>query len=89
MRPIAPLAELWSGITGSEPRLTRDSMVALRTGNPVVRHDKARAELGHAPRPLRTTVEDTLRWFRDGDRPRPRRRVDARGADDRPASIVC
>jgi dihydroflavonol-4-reductase len=67
MRPIAPLAELWSGITGSEPRFTRDAMVALRTGNPVVRHEKASAELGHAPRPLRTTIEDTLRWFRDGD----------------------
>ena len=49
--------------------LTRDSLVALRTGNTVVRHDKASAELGFAPRPLRTTVEDTLRWFRDGGRP--------------------
>jgi nucleoside-diphosphate-sugar epimerase len=44
-------------------------MVALRTGNPVVRNDRARAELGFAPRPLRNTVEDTLRWFSDGGRP--------------------
>ncbi len=69
VRPLAPLSELWSEVTGAVPRFTRDSMVALRTGNPAVRHDKASAELGHAPRPLRTTVEDTLRWFRDSGRP--------------------
>jgi len=64
-RPIAPLAEIWSGLRRSEPRLTRDSMVALRTCNPAIRHDKASAELSFAPRPLRTTVADTLRWFSD------------------------
>jgi dihydroflavonol-4-reductase len=69
VRPIAPLAELWSEISGGEPRFTRDSMVALRTGHPRIRNEKARAELGFAPRPLRVTVEDTLRWFRDGGRP--------------------
>ncbi len=62
---VAPLAELWSGVTRAEPLLTRDSLVALRTGHPLIRHDKASAELGFAPRPLRTTVEDTLRWFSD------------------------
>jgi dihydroflavonol-4-reductase len=67
-RPIAPLAEVWSRLIGSEPFVTRDSLVALRTGHPVIRHDKAGTELGFAPRPLRTTVEDTLRWFRDGGR---------------------
>ena len=72
-RPMAPLAELLSRITGAEPRLTRDSMVALRTGNPQVRNDKARAELGFSPRPLRVTVEDTLRWFREGGRPQASR----------------
>jgi dihydroflavonol-4-reductase len=69
VRPIAPLAELWSHLGGSEPRLTRDSMVALRTGNPAIRNDKARAALGLAPRPLRATVADTLRWFSDGGSP--------------------
>jgi dihydroflavonol-4-reductase len=68
MRPIAPLAEMWGGIRGTPPLLTRDSMVALRTGHPSIRNDKARAELGFAPRPLRDTIEDTLRWFSDGGR---------------------
>jgi dihydroflavonol-4-reductase len=63
LRGFAPLAELWSGISGSAPRLTRDSLTALRTGHPLIRHDKASAELGFTPRPLRTTIEDTLRWF--------------------------
>jgi nucleoside-diphosphate-sugar epimerase len=42
-----------------------------------IRHDKAVRELGHAPRPLRETVADTLRWFeergaaRRGCMPRP------------------
>jgi dihydroflavonol-4-reductase len=69
VRPFAPLAELWSGLVGGEPLVTRDSLTALRTGHPQVRHDKAGAELGFAPRPLRATIEDTLRWFRDGGRP--------------------
>ncbi len=67
LRGAAPLAELWSRVSRAEPLLTRDALVALRTGHPSIRHDKARAELGFAPRPLRTTIEDALRWLSEND----------------------
>ncbi len=78
VQPLAPVAELLGRLSGREPGLTRDSMLALRTGNPVVRHDKARAELGYAPRPLRTTVADTLRWFREAGRIERADRIEGR-----------
>jgi dihydroflavonol-4-reductase len=62
-RPLAPCAELWSHLTGTEPRFTRDSLAALRTCNPAISHAKASEELDFAPRPLRATVADTLAWF--------------------------
>jgi nucleoside-diphosphate-sugar epimerase len=31
--------------------------------DPIVECDKARKELGHAPRPIEDTVRDTVRWF--------------------------
>jgi dihydroflavonol-4-reductase len=64
-RPFAPVSETWSRMSGSEPRFTRDSLTALRTCNPAISHRKATADLGFAPRSLRDTVTDTLRWFAD------------------------
>ncbi len=69
VRPIAPFAEAWSGLRGRQPLFTGDSMVALRTGNRCIRSDKARRELGFAPRPLRETIADTLAWFRGAQSP--------------------
>ncbi|MBP1611353.1 MAG: hypothetical protein H6Q01_16 [Acidobacteria bacterium] len=62
-RPIAPVAAAWARLTGSEPRFTPDSLLALRTGHPRIDHGKAAAELGYRPRPLRETVRDALSWF--------------------------
>ena len=62
-RLAAPAATTWSALAGGEPRFTRDSLAALRTGHPAISHARAAAELGFDPRPLRETVTDTLAWF--------------------------
>lgn len=59
---VAPVLELTAKILGGRPLFTRDMLHALRC-NPDIRSDKAKAELGHAPRPFRDTVADTLAWF--------------------------
>lgn len=62
-RTGAPFVETWSKVTGGRPMYTSESLEILRTCNPVIRHDKATAELGYNPRPLRQTIEDTFTWF--------------------------
>lgn len=64
-RAVAPLFTAFARLTGHEPLFTRDSLAAIRTGHPDVRGAKAASELGHAPRPLRETISDTLRWFEE------------------------
>ncbi len=54
-----PLARL---LERGEPTFTLESLGALRHGEPVD-HGKATRVLGHAPRPLRETIEDTYAWF--------------------------
>jgi len=64
-----PFAALAAKISGSEPLFTSEALGALRS-NHDIRHDKAVQELGHAPRPLRETVADTLRWLEERGAPR-------------------
>jgi dihydroflavonol-4-reductase len=61
-RLVAPLATAWARARGRAPLLTS---VALRDleGNRRISHARAAAELGYAPRPLRDTLADTLRWL--------------------------
>ncbi|MCA9657687.1 MAG: SDR family oxidoreductase [Myxococcales bacterium] len=61
-RATAPFFELGGRVTGREPLYTRESLSALRA-NPDIRHDKAKAALGHRPRPFEETVRDTYAWF--------------------------
>jgi dihydroflavonol-4-reductase len=49
-------------ITGREPLYTSESLRALRA-NRNIDCGKARRELGHAPRPLRETIRDTLAFY--------------------------
>jgi dihydroflavonol-4-reductase len=60
----APFVTAWSKMTGKQPLYTTESLYALRA-NRAISHDKATRELGYSPRPLRETVEDALRWFRE------------------------
>jgi dihydroflavonol-4-reductase len=62
-RPVAPFAEAWGQLCGREARFSRDSLTALRSCNRTISHARAAAQLSFAPRPLRTTISDTLRWF--------------------------
>ncbi|MGH7862318.1 MAG: hypothetical protein ACREOS_08775, partial [Candidatus Dormibacteraceae bacterium] len=48
-------------ITGRRPWLTFD-VHYCSTRNQYYRSDKARAELGYAPRPFASIVEDYLEW---------------------------
>jgi dihydroflavonol-4-reductase len=53
-----------SKLTGKQPLYTSMSLRTLAE-NRNVNHEKATRELGYQPRPLRDTLEDTLRWFRE------------------------
>ena len=59
----APFVEQASRITGKRPLYTRGALETL-AGNSRFSHEKASAELGHDPRPLRDTIRDTIDWFR-------------------------
>lgn len=59
---IAPLAEGAARLTGSEPALSRASLAVLRH-HQHVDGSRAARELGFAPRPLQTTLEDLIADF--------------------------
>lgn len=61
-RAAAPVAVAVGGATGTEPLFTGESLHALRA-NRDVRHDKAKSELGHTPRPMEESVRDIFAWF--------------------------
>jgi dihydroflavonol-4-reductase len=63
----APVVAAYSRLTGKRPLYTSVSMKALRS-NRSISHEKASRELGYAPRPIRETLEDTLRWFAENGR---------------------
>jgi dihydroflavonol-4-reductase len=54
-----PFARLASRMRGREPAFTRESLEVLLS-NRSISSRKARIELGHAPRPLRETVADSI-----------------------------
>ncbi len=57
----APFMDAFGRVTGREPLYTSESLHALRAGR--ICSDRAKAELGHAPRPLEDTVRDIYAWF--------------------------
>jgi hopanoid-associated sugar epimerase len=64
--PLVPLAWISEGIaqvTGREPMLTRDALKMARH-HMFFSSDRAKAELGYAPRPYRAAVAEALDWFR-------------------------
>lgn len=64
----APLVEWVQTRLGQEPIYTREGLSALYCGLQEVRCDKARTELGFAPRPITETIADTMAWFRQEGR---------------------
>lgn len=61
-RLVAPFAVAWAKLRKRRPLFTPTSLVALRNHRRIS-SDRARAELGHAPRPLAQTIADTFAWF--------------------------
>ncbi|GBQ71357.1 epimerase [Ameyamaea chiangmaiensis NBRC 103196] len=65
--PVAVVSEWLSRGFGIEPRVTRE-MLAMSRKKMFFSSDKARAELGYAPRPAREAVRDAIDWFRANGR---------------------
>jgi dihydroflavonol-4-reductase len=71
-RTGAPLLNSLNQLTGKRPLYTRASIRALNSCNPNIVCDRATSELGYHSRPLRDTLSDTLRWFREAGMLDPR-----------------
>ena len=61
---FAPLAEWAARFLGVPPLLSSEALEIL-SGGVSFSHDKASRELGYVPRPLESTVKDTIAWFRE------------------------
>ncbi len=53
-------------LSGKTPRFTNYSIATLQS-NSVISHRKATEELGYDPRPIKQSIEDTFKWFRDAN----------------------
>lgn len=62
--PIGYIAETWCRAFGGEPIATGDAARMARK-KMFYSSDKAKRELGYAPRAAREAVTDSLRWFKD------------------------
>lgn len=63
-RLFAPVVSTFDRIRGKRQLFTPISMDELNS-NRCLSHEKARVKLGYEPRPLKTTITDTLEWFRE------------------------
>ncbi len=61
--PLALGCEAFSRVTGVEPVVTRDHL-RMAAKRMFFSSEKARAELGYAPRPARDAIIDAVAWFR-------------------------
>ncbi|MBA2351744.1 MAG: NAD-dependent dehydratase, partial [Burkholderiales bacterium] len=62
--PIAYMTEAWARISRREPLVTVDG-VRLSKKTMFFSIDKARRELGYAPRPADEALIDAVTWFRE------------------------
>ena len=59
----AHLSTFYARLTHSRPLFTSESLAVVRQGSRHVSHDKATADLGYHPRPIRKTLEDIHVWL--------------------------
>ena len=87
----ATLAPLHARIWNRPVEFTRYALKTLES-NSLIRCDKARRDLGYAPRPMAETVRDTVRWFQENPERSPARagslRPAARRTPQRPLPIA-
>ncbi len=62
--PIAQVMELWSKITGKEPRATVDG-VRMSKKQMYFSSDKAITQLSYKPRPAMEALKDAIGWFKE------------------------
>lgn len=62
--PVAYISEALAGLTGKEPLATLDE-ARLARHKMYFSSERAKAELGYAPRAAEIAVQDAVRWFRD------------------------
>lgn len=58
-----PFINTFAAMQGTDPVYSRESIIALTTGNRHIDASKARRELGFHARPFSETLEDTYQWF--------------------------
>lgn len=63
----APFIQAYSFILGINPIITPYSLHTVQS-NSIMSHEKASRELGYSPRPIKNTIEDTVKWFKDTGR---------------------
>lgn len=63
----AIFAPLYHRLTRTKPLFTRYSLHTL-TRDCLASQEKSRSELGYSPRPIRESVQDTIRWFEESGR---------------------
>ena len=59
-----PFAFLFSKLTGNRPSFSRGSLHALAEQCQNIPGTLAKKEIGHSPRPLVETINDTINWFK-------------------------
>ncbi len=64
LRTVAALSEAMSSISGKPPMITRALLDDVAGGVPLFKIDKAKNELGYAPRPAQEVVDATVEWAR-------------------------
>lgn len=62
-RISAPISAVVSKMQGKEPVFNNESLNILTTHRRIS-HEKSARELGYTPRPLRTSIKETIDWFR-------------------------
>ncbi|MEO0228801.1 MAG: NAD-dependent epimerase/dehydratase family protein [candidate division WOR-3 bacterium] len=60
----ATAVEVVSRFTGNSPIFTREAIRALKWRSKISR-ERAETQLGYRPRPLRETLKDTYKWFKE------------------------
>lgn len=64
---VGALQELRATMTKAEPPLTR-ALARVSVQNRMFRSDRARSELGYAPRPIAVGMEDAVAWAKENGR---------------------
>ena len=66
-RTAGKIAPLYYRLIKARPLLTAYSVEVL-TSNSVISSEKARRELGYSSRPIKESIADAIRWFRENDK---------------------